>query len=222
MDDAAERRGRPCPHRVYGEAAATLGALVFVNQGYALLWETLAPLPAARQLAASRLVNECLGLSGLLNGQARDLHFASGAGGEAEVLAVAEGKTVPLIRLSLVLPALVAGAERPVLDRLERLSTLWGLAYQILDDFKDCLMDQSETGKTTAQDEALGRPNLPAAAGVGGALERVEGLVAEARQLLAGLGGEVPGRWSQLTPVQGLLERELASVRRRLVLPACA
>ena len=34
MDDATERRGHSCPHREFGEDAAILGALAFVNRGY--------------------------------------------------------------------------------------------------------------------------------------------------------------------------------------------
>ncbi len=218
MDDAEERRGHPCPHLVHGEAAATLGALALITRAYALLWQVIGELPPARRRRAADLVAACLGVDGILNGQAHDLYFAGG--GERRVLAVAEGKTVSLIRLTLLLPAIVAGLGAVERRRLDRLATVWGLSYQILDDFKDHLMSAEETGKSTLRDGALGRPNLPHALGTEQALEKLEALLAEGRELLTRLAaGE---RWSQLESLQELLEDERGKVRQRLPLAACA
>ena len=223
MDDARERRGRRCPHLVHGEAAAVLAALALINRGYGLLWGVLATLPLERRLRASELVTTCLGVDGILDGQARDLHFAaaaSGRGPAAEVRRIAEGKTVSLIRLTLVLPAVMAGAGAAAVARLERLSTVWGLSYQILDDFKDGLMSACETGKSSGRDEALGRPNLPGALGTGEALDILGELLDEGRRLLAAFGGGE--RWRALGELQALLERQQRDVGRRLPAAACA
>ncbi|NJM12209.1 MAG: hypothetical protein HC889_10265 [Synechococcaceae cyanobacterium SM1_2_3] len=61
MDDAEERRGHPCPHKVHGESAAILGALALINRGYALLWKVLSRLPRQRRHRAAELVESCLG-----------------------------------------------------------------------------------------------------------------------------------------------------------------
>ncbi len=221
MDDARQRRGHPCPHLVHGEAAATLGALALINQGYALLWEVIGTLPAAARLDASALVSSCLGLGGILNGQSRDLHFAGGERSHEEVLAVAEGKTVTLIRLTLLLPAIVAGVGEAGRGHLDRLATAWGLSYQILDDFKDCLMTRSETGKSGRRDHLLGRPNLPGASGSEEAMSQLSALLAEGRKTLDLLaaGG---ARWTQLDHVQAVLEAEQRKVRLRMPVAACA
>lgn len=211
MDDATERRGFPCAHRQYGEAAAMLGALALVNQGYALLWRALGRLPRRRSGRAARLVNECLGLYGILDGQARDLHFAGSARGEAEVLAIARGKTVTLIRLTLLLPALAGGAGGAELAALERLATAWGHAYQVADDFKDLLMDGAEAGKSVRRDGDLGRPNLPMAIGREAAFGRLEDWL---RQGAAALG-DLAGR-PELERLQQVLEAEAAAVAARL------
>lgn len=214
MDDAAERRGFPCAHVRHGEAAAMLGALALINQGYALLWRVLGRLPRGRGARAARLVNECLGLYGILDGQARDLHFASSPRGEAEVLAVARGKTVTLIRLTLVLPALAGGASRAELAELEKLAVAWGHAYQVADDFKDLLMDGAETGKSVRRDFQLGRPNLPTAIGKVAAYARLEEWLRQGAAAVARLGGQ-----PELARLQQVLEDEAAAVAERL-LPA--
>lgn len=219
MDDATTRRGRPCPHLRYGEAAATLGALALINRGYALLWQGIEDLSRDGRREATALVGSCLGERGVLDGQARDLHFDAGQDGGRQVLAVAIGKTVTLIRLTLLLPAIAAGSPRRERERLERLATAWGLAYQILDDFKDCLMDGIEAGKSTRRDAALGRPNLPSTLGLADSMARLGELIAEGRELVDRLDGE---RFPSLEEVQSLLESERRRVLERLQVAACA
>lgn len=229
MDDATERRGRPCSHVAHGEANATLAALALINRAYALLWEVLASLPPSIAAAAGALVTECLGAEGILDGQARDLRFGArrrerrpaDADGDLarEVLRVAEGKTVPLVRLALVLPAVAGGVGPRGLALLERLSAAWGLSYQILDDFKDGLMSREETGKSTARDGLLGRPNLPSAVGRRAAMARLETLLADARAALETLESLEDTRRltrSRLGALQSFLEAERARVASRL------
>lgn len=221
MDDAAERRGRPCPHVVHGEAATILGALALITRGYGLLWEALgeeagAPGAGERCHAAAALVGECLGIAGILDGQSRDVHFRREETDPEAAVRVAVAKTVPLVRLAMVLPAVVAGEGPETVARLESLAAAWGLAYQILDDFKDSLMNAEETGKTPGRDAGLGRPNLPALTGPRQALARLGRQLGEARSLVAALAREGGTSWAPLASLQEFLEAEVADVERRL------
>jgi geranylgeranyl diphosphate synthase, type II len=213
MDDAEERRGRLCPHRVWGEGSAVLGALALVHQGYALIWQVLNRLPAARRARAAALVEDCLGVHGILNGQAHDLSFGTSteAGDCRAVEKVALGKTVTLIRLTLLLPAQILGARPGRLRQFEALALAWGLAYQVLDDFKDCFGERAETGKSTQRDRALGRPNLIACSGPAAARARLTQLLADSRALIADLGADNPA----LGRLQDLLEAESAQILAR-------
>lgn len=233
MDDAAERRGAACPHVVWGESTAILAALALVNRGYALLWQGFGSLPPVRRRAATDLVEACLGLAGLLSGQARDLAFARGSRSVGAVIDVAAGKSAPLLRLALELPALIAGASRAERQALGRLALAWGLAYQALDDFADRLAANGETGKTSDRDATLGRPNLLAVAGPAEALATVDDLLAAARRELALLAQSrsprrgdraqllktaLPGLGSRvLATLEQGLERRRDVVRQRLV-----
>lgn len=215
MDDASERRGRPCPHVVHGEAATTLGALALITRAYALLWEAIGEAPPSRRAAAAALVGECLGLAGILDGQARDVHFQRAGADPDEVAEVAMAKTVPLVRLAMVLPAVVAGEGGETIERLERLASAWGLAYQILDDFKDRLLGPAETGKTAGRDAGLGRPSLPALAGSRRALARLRELLAASRSLVDALAAAADGdRWMPLRRLQEFLEAEAGDIGR--------
>ncbi len=213
MDDARERRGRPCPHVVYGEAATMLAALALINRGYALIWRVIADLPTDHRRRAAELVEACLGIDGVLNGQARDLFFAQGPRDSREVLEIAEGKTVSLIRLTLVLPALAAGVDEPQLQALSELSRVWGLAYQILDDFKDQLMTEAQSGKSNHRDAYLGRPSFPLAAGPLRAWNHLRILLDSSAGLLADSVLTGP-EWQPLAPVQALLEEDYRELRR--------
>ncbi len=216
MDDAVVRRGRTCPHLVHGEAAAILGALALITRAYQLAWEAVGALPARRRERATALVADCLGMAGILDGQARDLHFSRVRAGVREMEHVAAAKTVPLLRLAIVLPALAAGATARALGELERLSAAWGLAYQILDDFKDGLLTEEEAGKSIARDTSLGRPNLPAAAGVRRALASLDAQLEHARRALSRLPRPAAASWDVLRRLEAVLEGARAELTARL------
>ena len=192
MDDSMERRGRICLHLLYGDDMVILCALALITRAYALQGSVVSSAPAERQLRAHALIDRCLGTSGILNGQARDLNFRTGQGRHREATAIALQKTVPLIGLALMAPALLFGASPPALLLLRRLSVYWGLFYQGVDDFKDLVESSTESGKTSAQDEKLGRPNIALQSGRENAARYVHRLCGLAQGCLAELTGRHP------------------------------
>lgn len=189
MDNAAQRRGAPCVHHVYGEGAAILAALALINRAYALVWDAVAHLSPEARTRALRYLENNLGLAGLLNGQSRDLYYAALPPRLRKPQHVALGKTVSLIRLSLALPALVGGAPLAEVRRFECLAAYWGLGYQTLDDLKDVLFPSGESGKTGARDAQLNRPNQALFYGVSGALYRGQRLMRMGARVIARLTG---------------------------------
>ena len=199
MDDAHRRRGRACVHRAHGEAAATLGALAFINRAYALFWRALSMAPAGAREEAAAHTERCLGAAGILDGQCADLHFAESDRSARTVARVALGKTVSMLRLTLVTPALVAGTAQRERVLLDRLAVAWGLAYQIADDFGD-LGDGDTLGKTPGRDVAGAHPNYVVAAGTNRAAQRLEHLLC----LVARTHGElvaVRSGWRRVAPL---------------------
>lgn len=160
MDDSAERRGRICPHLLYGDGIAILAALALITKAYGLLGECISSSGHDQQAAAHRLIERCLGGSGVINGQARDLSFSSGTHGIREVKQIALLKTAPLIELAILLPAVIAGGPATARRKLRRLAICWGLFYQAIDDIADLTASTASLGKTTRRDAALGRPNV--------------------------------------------------------------
>jgi geranylgeranyl diphosphate synthase type II len=170
MDDALERRGQPSIHVEFGEAGTILTALALINRAYALTWKSVGGCSSAHQTQALEYIERYLGVGGLLNGQSMDLN--------------AMGKTVSLIRLTLVLPGILGGASSEELQLLDRVAVCWGLTYQIVDDLKDVLHTAEEIGKTVSRDVSMGRPNIALAIGVPGAVQRLTRLIAIGDRML--------------------------------------
>lgn len=187
MDDARTRRGVACAHHVYGEGAAILAALALVNRAYSLTWKSVAGLPPEVQAASLTYLERYLGIAGLLNGQSQDLHYAGLAPRMREPQSIAMGKTVSLIRLALVLPAMVAQARPEEARQLDRLAVFWGLSYQTLDDLKDVLSSGESHGKTAARDAFLNRPNLALTIGTAESFDRIDRLMNLAARSIARL-----------------------------------
>ena len=198
---------------VFGEEGAILAALALINRAYALLWRAVASYSPTRQREALAYVERCLGVNGLLSGQSLDLQYSTLPHTCETIERIAKGKTVSLIRLTLALPAMLGGASPRELQQIERISTFWGLAYQIVDDLKDVRQNAVQSGKTPARDAMLGRPNLAEAIGVRSAVHRLTRFI--------DLGDTVLGRllasrreFIFLEGLRGELQRELARVRR--------
>lgn len=183
MDDASVRRKAACVHKRFGEATAILAALALINRAYALIWGETAGLELGHGLEVSRFVESCLGASGVLSGQSRDLNFNSADGSAEAILEIAAGKTVTLLKLALCLPALVAAAPARTVEHLAGLSLARGLGYQIADDFKDVFQEEQQSGKTSNRDRSLERPNLVTKVGVPLAARRLNDLVREGDQI---------------------------------------
>jgi len=177
MDDAVERRGQASIHVEFGESGAILTALALINRAYALTWRSVSGCAPGRQTRALEYIERYLGVGGLLNGQSMDLNYAPLRNGHRVTESIAMGKTVSLIRLTLVLPGILGGASPEELQLLDRVAVCWGLTYQIVDDLKDVLHTPAESGKTVSRDSSMGRPNIALAIGISGAVKRLTRLI---------------------------------------------
>jgi geranylgeranyl diphosphate synthase, type II len=192
MDDASIRRGRPCVHRLYGEPAALLAALAFVHEGHLRVAAALDASSPEIRVSARRLLGETLGVTGILDGQARDLNPGTKPASRDEILRQAAGKSVPLLVLALELPAVLAGAPSERRALLRDLAEDLGLAYQLLDDLEDC--DSGEIEVSNASRDLGGND----------VRREIAARVGRARAVLAELASDLP---SLRSAVEGVLDR---------------
>lgn len=216
MDNATQRRAVACTHIAYGESSAILAALALINRAYMLTWRAVSGRDRDLQLRALAYVERNLGVEGLLNGQSLDLNYSALRHDLETAGRIARGKTVSLIRLPLVLPAILGGAPEVEVRLLERIALYWGLTYQIVDDLKDVLESEARAGKTVARDISLDRPNMAATIGVGGAVARFGRLIR--------LGDRMLRRVLRHRPALGFLEGlrgDLEAENARVIQSAC-
>lgn len=204
MDDGATRRGAPCPHKLYGEGATILAALALINRSYALFREVLLAVDSERAIHASRVIEECLGVSGVMNGQALDIHFSPSESSRKDVITIAKQKTASLMRLALVVPSIIAGATPREIHSAERLSIFWGVGYQLVDDMLELFSNTALEGKTLGTDFRLDRPNFLRYETPDSALEYFQRIVALMEQTINRLVTESDS-WRFLSELQNQL-----------------
>lgn len=191
MDDDALRRGRPTCHVEFGEATAILAG----DALQALAFEVLvdpgsAPGGARGRVEMFHTLARACGAQGMAGGQALDLAAVGRTLTVAELERMHAHKTGALIRASVRLGALVAGAAAtPSLDALDRYAAAVGLAFQVRDDLLDVESATEQLGKTAGKDAVARKPTYPSILGIDASYRRLGELVADAIEAIASLGG---------------------------------
>jgi farnesyl diphosphate synthase len=183
MDDDALRRGRPTCHIVFGEAMAILAGDALQALAFELLAQ--APVEASIGMAMQRSLGRACGAEGMAGGQALDLAAVGRVLSLAELEHMHACKTGALIRASVQLGAMAAGADVATLDALDRYAHAVGLAFQVRDDILDVEGESAVIGKTAGKDAAADKPTFPSILGLDTSRARLDELTDEA---LAALG----------------------------------
>ena len=185
MDDDDLRRGVPTCHRAFGEATALLAGDALQT----LAFETLARTQASDTGELVRILAQASGSRGMAGGQALDLESVGRVLTLDQLERMHLLKTGALIRASVRLGALSAGACDPgVLDRLDEYARCIGLAFQIRDDILDIESETATLGKKQGADIALNKPTYPAILGLDASKAHARALHEQASESLAHLG----------------------------------
>ena len=186
MDDDALRRGRPTCHIVFGEAMAILAG----DALQALAFEILSndDGDAVIGMEKQRVLGRACGAEGMAGGQALDLAAVGHRLTLAELEHMHACKTGALIRASVRLGALTAGADANALNMLDRYADAVGLAFQVRDDILDVEGDATVIGKTAGKDAAADKPTFPSIIGLDASRDRLRELTAIALDAIAPLG----------------------------------
>jgi geranylgeranyl diphosphate synthase, type II len=180
MDDDDLRRGMPTCHKKYGEAIAVLAGDGLHVVAFELMART-GSLQAVLELA------EAVGTTGMLGGQVADLEAEGKAQvSRAEVVNIHKRKTGALIRASVRIGAVLAGAGAQELNRLTSYGDKIGLAFQIIDDILDIEGDEKNLGKKVGSDSKNQKATYPAAVGIEQARTEATRLIDEALAVFEG------------------------------------
>ena len=166
LDNDDLRRGRPTCHKVFGDAMAILAGDALLT----LAFEVLGKLEGVSAEQRIRMVTELAAASGtvggMIGGQVNDLQ-GEGQPPTAELLdSIHRAKTGALLRASVRMGAIHAGANDKQLAELTCFGEHIGLAFQIVDDILDVEQSSEALGKTAGKDAAQKKITFPAVYGL--------------------------------------------------------
>lgn len=155
IDNDATRRGRPTAWTVFGSALALLsGDALHALAHYTLVDAGPRGAEASRRLAYAVME--------LCRGQRLDVDFERRDDVSVpKYLSMIEGKTGALLRCSVTMGAVLAGADTATVNELDRVGHHLGMLFQIVDDLLGIFGDPAVTGKPVGSDLVRHKKTLP-------------------------------------------------------------
>ncbi len=187
MDNDDLRRGKPSNHKVYGEAIATLAGDALISFAPQIIIEKTPKLISAEKIV--KLLYEyslAAGAFGIVGGQTADIE----AENSNEKISIEhlqfihKYKTGALFKCSLLLGAIIGGANENELDTMRAFGDKFGLAFQIKDDILDFTSTTEIMGKTVGKDENSNKSTYVTIFGLESASEKLTNAIEECYGIL--------------------------------------
>jgi geranylgeranyl diphosphate synthase type II len=165
LDNDDLRRGRPTCHKQFGEAMAILAGDALLTLAFQVLGRMRGAVGRRAQLVEELAVAAGT-VGGMIGGQVADLE-GEGQTPTAELLdTIHRAKTGALLRASVRMGAICAGAGEAQLAALTCYGQHVGLAFQIVDDILDVEQPSEALGKTAGKDAQQQKITFPAVYGL--------------------------------------------------------
>ncbi len=201
LDNDDFRRGKLTNHKVFGEAMAILAGDSLLT----LAFITLSHLPDCPADVRVKLIAELSSASGtvdgMIGGQVADIEGERQAPTEKLLQYIHHAKTGALLRASLRMGAIWAGASDLQLAALTSYGEHIGLAFQIVDDILDVEESSAALGKTAGKDAHQGKVTFPAVYGLERSREMARAECERAHEALAIFGA----RGLRLRQIAGMI-----------------
>jgi geranylgeranyl diphosphate synthase type II len=174
LDNDDLRRGRPTCHKVFGDAIAILAGDALLTLAFEVLAK-LEGVDAERRISLVRELATASGtVGGMIAGQVNDIE-GEGKFPTAQLLdSIHRAKTGALLRASVRMGAIFAGATEEQLNALTNFGEHVGLAFQIVDDVLDVEQSSEMLGKTAGKDAKQNKITFPAVYGIERSREMAE------------------------------------------------
>jgi geranylgeranyl diphosphate synthase type II len=165
LDNDDYRRGKLTNHKIFGDAMAILAGDSLLTLAFQVLAQLDAPdSRKTRMIAELSTASGTVG--GMIGGQVADLE-GEGKTPDAQLLeTIHRAKTGALLRASLRLGAIYAGANDEQYAALSCYGEHVGLAFQIVDDILDVEESSEALGKTAGKDAQQQKITFPAVYGL--------------------------------------------------------
>jgi geranylgeranyl diphosphate synthase type II len=187
LDNDDYRRGKLTNHKVFGDAMAILAGDALLTLAFQVLAEL--PAPADRKVRLMAELATASGtVGGMIGGQVADLEGEGKPPDAALLESIHRAKTGALLRASLRMGAIYAGATDAQYAALSCYGEHIGLAFQIVDDILDVEESSEALGKTAGKDAAQHKITFPAVYGLEVSRTMAEAECARAHQVLEPFG----------------------------------
>ncbi len=178
LDNDDLRRGRPTCHKMFGDAMAILAGDALLTLAFEVL-SRLKQIDAERKIRLVEELSRAAGtVGGMIGGQVNDLEGERKRPTALLLESIHRAKTGALLRASVRMGAVYAGATEEELAALSEYGEHVGLAFQIIDDVLDVEESSESLGKTAGKDQAQQKITFPALYG----LERSREMAEEERR----------------------------------------
>ncbi|MBC7927222.1 MAG: polyprenyl synthetase family protein [Bryobacteraceae bacterium] len=193
LDNDDLRRGRPTNHKVFGEAMAILAGDALLTLAFQCL-ASIEVITTNQRVALIRELATASGtVRGMIGGQVHDIEGEAQTATAELLEAIHRAKTGALLRASVRMGAICAGATEEQFSALSCYGEHVGLAFQIVDDLLDIEQSSEQLGKTAGKDVAQGKVTFPAIYGIERSREMAAAELKMAHEALTRLGGGA--RW---------------------------
>ena len=166
LDNDDLRRGRATCHKVYGEAMAILAGDALLTLAFEVLSKLDGPAAQTRVELVRELATASGTVGGMIGGQVNDIEGEGKHPTAALLESIHRAKTGALLRASVRMGAIYAGADSAQLAALTQFGEHIGLAFQIVDDILDVEQSSEALGKTAGKDAAQEKITFPAVYGI--------------------------------------------------------
>ena len=185
LDNDDYRRGRKTNHIVYGEAMAILAGDGLLNLAYETAVRSFGAAPGDPCVPAALTILACkTGKNGMLAGQSLDVELDGHPLTTEQLDYIYRNKTGALLSAALMIGGALAGAGEPVLEKLELVGELAGVAFQIKDDILDVVGDEAVLGKPIGSDQKNEKTTYVTLYGMEKAKQAVQDLTEQALSVL--------------------------------------
>lgn len=187
LDNDDYRRGKLTNHKVFGEAMAILAGDSLLTFAFEVLAKLDAPADRKVRMIAE-LATASGTVGGMIGGQVADLEGERQTPTSELLESIHRAKTGALLRASLRLGALYAGATDRQYAALSCYGEHVGLAFQIVDDILDVEESSEALGKTAGKDAQQQKITFPAVYGLARSRQMAAEECARAHEVLAPFG----------------------------------
>lgn len=201
MDNDEYRRGKKTTHAVFGEAMGILAGDALLNYAFETAARAFAMEPQNACIGrAFQILASKAGIYGMVGGQVVDVESEQQPGGtdasgqtamtREKLEFIYRLKTGALMESSMMIGAVLAGADDGRIAAVEQIAAKVGMAFQIQDDILDIVGTMEELGKPTGSDEKNQKVTFVTFAGMETSEKEVERLSREAIAQLEEFGAD--------------------------------